>query len=131
MLLNSLNQCCKPNISLSCTATCAGLDSSGNATYNIVASATYNISIAGYTSLIGYISSQPFPDMTKLTDTTLNNLNIASATIFVNNIAAGSPCVMANLSAVDGMTPGTYYAMVTDNRGNYASPMTITFPNCQ
>ena len=129
-LLNFLNDCCQPTITLSCVASCAGLDSSGNPTYNLVASVTYSTSISGYTSLIGYVSNEPFPNWGNVTNVSLNNLGLNEATIFVNNIVAGVPCVMANLSGVDGIAPGTYYAMVTDNRGNYATPISFSFPAC-
>ena len=129
-LLNSLNECCQPNITLSCTVSCAGFDSGGNPTYNLVASVTYSTSISGYTSLIGYVSNEPFPVWTNVTSNTLNTFNLNEGTIFVADIVAGVPCVMATLSTVDGISSGTYYVMVTDNRGNYASPITITFPTC-
>jgi hypothetical protein len=132
-LLNFLNTCCQaaPAIQISVTATCAGNDGNGNPTYNITASATYNVSIAGYTTLIGYLSPQPFPDMSSVTDATLNNYSVANATLFVENIIAGKPAVLANLvSGGGGITPGTYYAMVTDTRGNFTTPISFTVPSC-
>ena len=129
-LLVMLNDCCKPNIALAFTATCAGTDpKSGNPTYNVTASATYNINLQGYTTLIGYFSSQPFPNWTSVTSDTLNNLNLKEGTIFVGNITANVPVVFANLTGVK-LTAGNYYFMVTDNRSNYATPLTVTVPNC-
>ena len=129
-LLNSLNDCCQPNINLTFTATCAGIDPiTGDQTYDVKASATYNTNIAGYTTLIGYVSNQPFPDWTNVTSDTLNNLNITDGTIFVSNIEAGVPCVVANLTGVN-LTAGDFYFMITDNRGNFAAPLTVSIPNC-
>jgi hypothetical protein len=129
-LLNSLNDCCQPNVSISFSVTCAGVDpKSGEQTYNVTASATYSSTIPGITTLIGYFSTQPFPNWTNITSDTLNNLNIKEGAIFVNNIAAGVPCVLANLTGVK-LTAGNYYFMVTDNRGNYSNLLTVTVPNC-
>jgi len=129
-LLNSLNDCCQPNINLNFTATCAGTDpKTGEQTYNVTASATYSSTIPGITTLIGYFSTQPYPNWTNVTSDTLNNLNIKEGTIFVNNILAGVPCVLANLTGVK-LTAGTYYFMVTDNRSNYSNALIVTVPNC-
>lgn len=130
-LLQFLINCCQtePAITLTFNATCAGLDTNGNPTYNVVASATYNVNITGYTTLFGYFSNQPFPNWTNITPATINNLNINEGNLFVNNIVASIPCVLANI-VVNNLNPGTYYGMVTDNRGNYATPVTITLPAC-
>ena len=131
-LLNLLGACCgaQPAIQIAFTATCAGVDpKSGEQTYNVTASATYNINISGYTTLIGYFSTQPFPNWTSITSDTLNNLNLKEGTIFVGNITANVPVVFANLTGVN-LNAGNYYFMVTDNRGNYATPLTVAVPNC-
>ena len=131
-LLNLLGACCgsQPAIQIAFNATCAGLDlKTGEQTYNITASAIYNITIPGITTLIGYFSTQPFPVLTNVTSDTLNNLNIKEGTIFVSDIAAGVPCVLANLTGVK-LTAGTYYFEVTDNRGNFSNLLAVTVPNC-
>jgi len=129
-LINQLNTCCSsPAILISLTATCGGINPSGNQTYNVTATATYNTTINGYTSLVGYLSNAPFPDFTNVTNSTLANLNISTAAIFVGNIQAGKPVVMANLTDVN-LNAGTIYGMVTDNRGNYSNQLAINLPIC-
>ena len=130
-LINSLNNCCSsPAISINMTATCGEVDpKSGNQTYNINASATYNTSIQGYTTLIGYFSSQQFTNWTAVTNDTLDNLKLNSGSIVVSNITANTPIVLANLVSKN-MTPGTYYALVTDNKGNYSNYLTVNIPDC-
>jgi hypothetical protein len=105
------------------------LNASGVQQYNVTASATYNMNVSGYTTLIGYLSNQPLPNWINVTNDTLNNLTLKEGTIFVGPITANVPIVSANIT-VANFNPGTYYAMVTDNRGNYAAPITINFPNC-
>jgi len=95
-LINSLNDCCQPSISISFSATCAGIDkATGEQTYDVTASATYSSTISGITTLIGYFSTQPYPNWTNVTSDTLNNLNIKEGTIFVSNITANVPVVLA------------------------------------
>ena len=130
-LINSLTNCCPstPSISLTFNASCDGYDDKGNLTYNVMASATYNQSISGNTTITGFFSDQPIPNWTTVTSAVLDNFNMFEQSIFVPDIQAGIPCVVANLQ-IKHMNPGTYYGMVTDNRGNYAAPITITFPVC-
>ena len=56
-------------------------------------------------------------------------LNIKEATIFVSNIVAGVPIVLASLTGVK-LNAGSYFFMLTDNRGNYSNLLTVTVPNC-
>ena len=131
-LLNMLGACCgsQPAIQIAVNATCAGVDpKSGEQTYNVTASATYNTSIPGITSLFGYFSSQPYPNWSNVTTAVLNNFNLNEASIFVGNITANVPVVLANLTGVK-LTAGTYFFMLTDNRGNYSNLLTVTVPNC-
>ena len=131
-LLNMLGTCCnsQPAIQIAFSATCAGLDpKTGEQTYNVTASATYSTNIPGITSLFGYFSTQPFSNWTNVTSDTLNNLNIKEATIFVSNIVAGVPIVLASLTGVK-LNAGSYFFMLTDNRGNYSNLLTVTVPNC-
>jgi|GEM_PF-3908675 hypothetical protein len=128
-LMRLLSDCCQPHILIKMCATCAGLNASGVQQYNVTASATYNMNVSGYTTLIGYLSNQPLPNWINVTNDTLNNLTLKEGTIFVGPITANVPIVSANIT-VANFNPGTYYAMVTDNRGNYAAPITINFPNC-
>ncbi len=130
-LINSLTSCCPstPAISLTFNATCAGYDDKGNLTYNVTATATYNQSISGYTTLTGFFADQPIPNWTNVTTAVLDNFNMFEQSIFVPDIQAGIPCVVAHLQ-IKHMTAGTYYGMVSDNRGNFATPITITFPEC-
>jgi hypothetical protein len=131
-LLNLLGACCgsQPAIQIAFNATCAGVDpKTGEQTYNVTASATYNTSIPGITSLFGYFSTQPYPNWSNITSAVLSNFNLNEGSIFVTNIVAGVPCVLANLTGVK-LTAGNYYFMVTDNRGNYSNLLTVTVPNC-
>jgi len=127
-LIRLLRDCCQPHILIKMCAICAGLNASGVQQYNVTASATYNMNVSGYTTLIGYLSANPFTNWTNVTTDTLNNLNIKEGTIFVGAITANVPVVSANVTLT--FNPGTYYAMVTDNRGNYSNMLAITFPNC-
>ena len=128
-LIRFLSDCCQPRILIAVCATCAGLNPSGVQQYQITASATYNISISGITSLLGYLSPQPFPNWSAVSNSTFNNLNLGSASIFVGPISANVPVVAANITT-SAFSSGTYYAMVTDNRGNYSNLLQINFPNC-
>ena len=128
-LIRLLSDCCQPHILIKACATCAGLDPSGVQQYKVTASATYNMNVTGTTSLFGYFSNQPIPDWTNVTNDTLDNLNLNEGTIFLGPITANVPIVSANL-ITKNMNPGTAYAMVTDNRGNYSNMLVINFPDC-
>ncbi len=131
-LFNLLGTCCnsQPAIQIAFNATCAGIDkATGEQTYNVTASAIYNTSIPGITSLFGYFSNAPFPNWSNVTSDTLNNLNIKEATIFVSNIVAGVPIVLASLTGVK-LNAGSYFFMLTDNRGSYSNLLTVTVPTC-
>ena len=132
-LLNLLGACCgsQPAIQIALNATCGAIDpKTGNQSYNVTATASYNISIPGYTTLIGYLSNEPLPNWTAVTNATLDNLNLNTGTIIVNNIVAGAPVVSANLTANKGLTAGTYWALLTDNHGNFSNMLTVIIPNC-
>ena len=132
-LLNMLNTCCssQPAIKIAFNALCNEIDPVTDIqTYNVTASATYNTNIPGYTTLIGYVSTAPFPDWTQVSNEVLDNLDVSNALIEVKNITANSPVFFANLVFNKELTVGTYYAMVTDNRGNYSNLLTFTIPNC-
>ena len=131
-LIGFLSECCQPRILIKVCATCAGLNPSGVQQYNVSATATYNTNIKGATSLIGYLSTNgPFPNWNNVTNSTLDNSNFLNATIFVNNITANVPAVSANLTVnQNAFSPGTYYAFVSDNRGNYSNLLAFNIPNC-
>ena len=131
-LLNSLTGCCsQPNILLSYTAACAGFDSFGNPIYNLAGSIAYNISIPGYTALTYIFSTQPFPNAatTVILPPSVPPKPSDTGTFIVGAVTAGAAVFFENL-IVGNTTPGNYYIMVTDNRGNYSVPVTVIFPNC-
>jgi len=131
-LLNFLSDCCsEPNILLTYNATCAGYDSFGNPIYNLTGSIAYNISIPGYTSLTYIFSTQPFPNAatTIILPPGIPPKPTDTGTFIIGAITAGVPVFVEDITIGD-TTPGIYYLMVTDNRGNYSVPVTVDFPKC-
>jgi len=131
-LLNFLSDCCsEPNILLSYAATCAGYDSLGNPTYEVLASIIYNKSIPGYTAMTYYFSTQPFPNAptTIILPPGIPPKTTDTGTFIVGAITPGVPVFVEDIT-IGNTAPGIYYLMVTDNRGNYSAPVTVSFPNC-